>query len=223
MEAYSSGSYDEGDALLWAATLPPEYRKQQPAAATGGGGAGPGPGSVVVKTTSAKTLSRGLDATARRQAAQAERGGAVTGLMQKLEDMATSSSSSSSNSSSSSSNSSEGPARTSDDTSTTTSTSSTTTSSPGLLPLGLARPAATWLYSSNGFYWATIWSRLLLAGGFTVLVVTGQVGPGLLLLAGMNALGALSMAGALRRQHAHHVLGDAPRQSLLGFLLEGAL
>jgi hypothetical protein len=59
-------------------------------------------------------------------------------------------------------------------------------------------------YSSDGFYAATVWSRLLLAAAFCALVALGHAERGLLLLAALNAVGALSMAVALRRQRRMH-------------------
>jgi hypothetical protein len=55
------------------------------------------------------------------------------------------------------------------------------------------------------------------------LVATQQVESGLLLLAALNFLGALKMWFALRQQYLHHVMGETPVQSVLGWLLEGAL
>ncbi len=51
----------------------------------------------------------------------------------------------------------------------------------------------------TGFYESTIAGRLFLAAAFGLLVVTGQVGPGLLVLAAVNLLGAVNMALQLRR------------------------
>jgi hypothetical protein len=60
------------------------------------------------------------------------------------------------------------------------------------------------LYSSEGFYRASVWSRLVLAAAFTLLFLLGHCERGLLLLAAVNAAGALSMAAALRRQYFMH-------------------
>lgn len=51
----------------------------------------------------------------------------------------------------------------------------------------------------GGFYLATIAGRIFLAAAFSVLVLTGQVGPGLLLLAAMNLVSAWAMARAVAR------------------------
>jgi hypothetical protein len=66
-------------------------------------------------------------------------------------------------------------------------------------------------HSSIGFYEASVPSRLALAALFAFLVASGQVGAGLLLLAVLNVVGAVSMAIALQRQWEVHVLGDAPK------------
>lgn len=68
----------------------------------------------------------------------------------------------------------------------------------------------TWAYVSSGFYEASVWSRLGLAVAFTLLVAACRGPPGLLVLALVNLLGALSMWGALRRQWLMHVMGDMP-------------
>ena len=69
---------------------------------------------------------------------------------------------------------------------------------------------ASWLYSSTGFYEASVWSRLVLAVLFCGLVFLGQCQPGLLLLALLNFFGALGMMTALKRQWCMHVMGDMP-------------
>ncbi len=61
------------------------------------------------------------------------------------------------------------------------------------------------LYSSTQFYTASVWSRLALALSFTALVVSGVGAPGLLVLAGVNLVGAVSMALALRKQWMMHM------------------
>lgn len=71
----------------------------------------------------------------------------------------------------------------------------------------------TWAYCSSGFYEASVWARLALAAAFVVLVAVGQGQPGLLVLALVNVLGALSMWGALRRQWLMHVMGDMPESA----------
>ncbi len=53
-----------------------------------------------------------------------------------------------------------------------------------------------------GFYQATVWSRLALAAAFVVLVAVGESPAGLLVLAGLNLVGALSMHLALKRRGA---------------------
>jgi len=68
----------------------------------------------------------------------------------------------------------------------------------------------TWAYVSSGFYEASVWSRIGLAVAFTLLVAACRGPPGLLVLALVNLLGALSMWGALRRQWLMHVMGDMP-------------
>ncbi|GBF98271.1 hypothetical protein Rsub_10934 [Raphidocelis subcapitata] len=60
------------------------------------------------------------------------------------------------------------------------------------------------LFSSSSFYWASVWSRLGLAVAFLALFGFGRAEPGLLVLGGVNALGAASMAAALRRQRRMH-------------------
>ena len=156
------------------------------------------------RNTSAKTLSRGLDATARRQH-KTKTGWDSTG---------TGAIGSSSDSASDAGGGSSADSR-----------SSMTKGILSAAPTAGLRPAvtATWAYSSSGFYTATIWSRLFLVAGFGWLVVSKQVQPGLLLLAAFNLLGALKMWFALRQQHLYHVMGEAPEQSVLGWLLEGAL
>ncbi|EFJ46587.1 hypothetical protein VOLCADRAFT_93052 [Volvox carteri f. nagariensis] len=52
---------------------------------------------------------------------------------------------------------------------------------------------------ARGFYCATVWSRLALSAAFVMLVATGQSPAGLLVLAGINTLGAASMHLALSR------------------------
>jgi hypothetical protein len=71
----------------------------------------------------------------------------------------------------------------------------------------------TWAYCSSGFYEASVWARLALAAAFVVLVAVGQGQPGLLVLALVNVLGALSMWGALRRQWLMHIMGDMPESA----------
>eukprot|EP00878_Enallax_costatus_P026388 GHUV01028320.1.p1 GENE.GHUV01028320.1~~GHUV01028320.1.p1 ORF type:complete len:213 (+),score=65.62 GHUV01028320.1:922-1560(+) len=71
-------------------------------------------------------------------------------------------------------------------------------------------PYASWLYSSTGFYEASVWSRIVLAVLFCGLVVLGQCQPGLLVLALLNFFGALGMMSALKRQWCMHVMGDMP-------------
>lgn len=68
----------------------------------------------------------------------------------------------------------------------------------------------TWAYCSSGFYEASVWTRLALAAAFAVLVAVCKAPAGLLVLALVNILGALSMWGALRRQWLMHVMGDLP-------------
>jgi hypothetical protein len=68
----------------------------------------------------------------------------------------------------------------------------------------------TWAYCSSGFYEASVWARLGLAAAFAVLVAVCKGPPGLLVLALINLMGALSMWGALRRQWLMHVMGDMP-------------
>lgn len=63
------------------------------------------------------------------------------------------------------------------------------------------------LYSSSSFYQASVWSRLVLAAAFVLLVSLRCCEPGLLLLAAANAAGAVSMAMALRRQWLLHTIG----------------
>lgn len=65
------------------------------------------------------------------------------------------------------------------------------------------------LYSSSSFYAASVWARLALAAAFVALVLMGRCEPGLLLLAGVNALGAVSMAMALKRQWLMHTMGTS--------------
>ncbi|KAG2492294.1 hypothetical protein HYH03_009534 [Edaphochlamys debaryana] len=48
-----------------------------------------------------------------------------------------------------------------------------------------------------GFYRTTVWSRLGLAAAFCLLVALKQSPPGLLVLAGINVVGALAMHTAL--------------------------
>ena len=50
----------------------------------------------------------------------------------------------------------------------------------------------------RAFYAGTVLGRLWLAGAFAVL--SNELGPGLLLLGGLNAVGALTTALALRRK-----------------------
>lgn len=50
-----------------------------------------------------------------------------------------------------------------------------------------------------GFYRATVWSRACLAVVFSALVALGESPAGLLVLAGLNAIGAASMHLALGR------------------------
>lgn len=69
---------------------------------------------------------------------------------------------------------------------------------------------ASWLYSSTGFYEASVWSRIVLAVLFCGLVAVGQCQPGLLLLALLNFFGALGMMSAIKRQWCMHVMGDMP-------------
>jgi hypothetical protein len=76
-------------------------------------------------------------------------------------------------------------------------------------------PPASWLYSSNGFYEASVWSRLVLAALFCWLVALQQCQPGLLLLAALNVMGALGMLSALKRQWMLHVMGDMPNEMLM--------
>jgi hypothetical protein len=76
-------------------------------------------------------------------------------------------------------------------------------------------PPASWLYSSNGFYEASVWSRLVLAALFCGLVALRHCGPGLLLLAALNVMGALGMLGALKKQWMLHVMGDMPNEMLM--------
>ncbi|GAX77636.1 hypothetical protein CEUSTIGMA_g5079.t1 [Chlamydomonas eustigma] len=52
---------------------------------------------------------------------------------------------------------------------------------------------------SYSFYEATVWSRLLLAAGFSVVVAVGEAPLSLLVLAAINVVGALSMAMALKK------------------------
>jgi len=66
----------------------------------------------------------------------------------------------------------------------------------------------TLLYSSTSFYEASVWSRLALAAAFTALVVTKVCDPALLVLAGVNGVGAVSMALALKRQWMYHTMGS---------------
>jgi hypothetical protein len=56
--------------------------------------------------------------------------------------------------------------------------------------------------SSASFYEASVWSRLFLAAAFAALVAAGAAEPGLLVLAAVNAFGAVSMRAALRRKQA---------------------
>uniref|UniRef100_A0A383V6C6 Uncharacterized protein n=1 Tax=Tetradesmus obliquus TaxID=3088 RepID=A0A383V6C6_TETOB len=79
-------------------------------------------------------------------------------------------------------------------------------------------PPASWLYSSNGFYEASVWSRLVLAALFCGLVAVKQCGPGLLLLAALNVMGAFGMLGALKKQWMLHVMGDMPNEMLMMLL-----
>jgi hypothetical protein len=72
------------------------------------------------------------------------------------------------------------------------------------LPSGEGRLDDLALYSSSSFYWASVWSRLALAAAFLALFGCGRAEPGLLVLAAVNALGAGSMAAALRRQQRMH-------------------
>jgi hypothetical protein len=65
------------------------------------------------------------------------------------------------------------------------------------------------LYSSTSFYSASVWSRLALAAAFVALVVARVCEPGLLVLAAVNAYGAVSMAMALRRQWLLHTTGSS--------------
>jgi hypothetical protein len=76
-------------------------------------------------------------------------------------------------------------------------------------------PPASWLYSSTGFYEASVWSRLVLAALFCGLVALQHCGPGLLLLAALNVMGALGMLSALRKQWMLHVMGDMPNEMLM--------
>lgn len=48
-----------------------------------------------------------------------------------------------------------------------------------------------------GFYRATVWSRMMLSVAFVMLVVARESPPGLLVLAAINLLGAVSMRVAL--------------------------
>lgn len=68
----------------------------------------------------------------------------------------------------------------------------------------------SWLCSSTGFFEASVWSRLMLAVLFCVLVVVGECQVALLLLAVLNLLGALGMMNALKQQWCLHVMGDLP-------------
>lgn len=49
----------------------------------------------------------------------------------------------------------------------------------------------------GGFYLSTVAGRVLLAAGFAVLVIRGEVPSGLLVLAGINLLSAWGMARAV--------------------------
>ncbi|KAI8467515.1 MAG: hypothetical protein J3K34DRAFT_523676 [Monoraphidium minutum] len=69
------------------------------------------------------------------------------------------------------------------------------------------RRASNLLHSSTAFYRATVWSRLVLAAAFVGLVAGASAPPGLLVLAGVNAAGAASMALALRQQWLMHMMG----------------
>ena len=51
----------------------------------------------------------------------------------------------------------------------------------------------------QGFYESTVAGRIFLVVAFVLLVVAGQVGPGLLLLAAINLVGAGNMALQLHR------------------------
>lgn len=53
----------------------------------------------------------------------------------------------------------------------------------------------------TGFYESTVAGRLFLVAAFVLLVVTGQVGMGLLVLAGVNLLGAVNMFLQLGRTY----------------------
>lgn len=53
---------------------------------------------------------------------------------------------------------------------------------------------------NEGFYRATVWSRLYLALWFAILVAFNNAPPGLLVLAALNLLGAWSMNRALRQK-----------------------
>jgi hypothetical protein len=72
----------------------------------------------------------------------------------------------------------------------------------------------TWAYCSAGFYEASVWARLGLAAAFVLLVAVCKAPPGLIILALINLMGALSMWGALRRQWLMHVMGDMPDSAL---------
>ncbi|KXZ49094.1 hypothetical protein GPECTOR_23g26 [Gonium pectorale] len=62
---------------------------------------------------------------------------------------------------------------------------------------------------AQGFYRATILSRVALSAGFGLLVARGEAPAGLLVLAGLNLVGAASMWLALRRGAAAAVSGDS--------------
>ena len=54
----------------------------------------------------------------------------------------------------------------------------------------------------SAFYRATVWGRLALAGWCVALWASGEISGGVLFFAAMNAVGALSMWRALRRDAA---------------------
>lgn len=60
----------------------------------------------------------------------------------------------------------------------------------------------------SGFYLSTVIGRLALSGIFVVLTLRQEVGNGLLVLAVLNAAGALSMASALRKDR--QAAGELP-------------
>lgn len=69
----------------------------------------------------------------------------------------------------------------------------------GVYYAGAAQPT---LNQSVTFYRTTVWGRLALAAWCVALWAAGEIGGGVLFFAAMNAIGALSMWRALRRDEA---------------------